>query len=113
MTETKEPVDKTGAAGRAGKPGTLRMQKTEQAGHVKQSFSHGRVKSVVVEKKTPRKLSMPAKSVAPAAVEPVVEQPVPPVQAERKPQRPQTPQPASTRRSPSPTVDAAAAACRA
>ncbi len=26
MTETKEPADKTGAAGRASKPGTLRMQ---------------------------------------------------------------------------------------
>ena len=59
MTETKEPADKTGAAGRASKPGTLRMQKTESAGHVKQSFSHGRVKSVVVEKKTAGPLALP------------------------------------------------------
>ena len=108
MTETKEPADKTGAAGRAGKPGTLRMQKTESAGHVKQSFSHGRVKSVVVEKKTPRKLSMPAKAAAPAP-EPVA--PPPTTQAKPQPQSeaPKRPasgaQPASTRRAP-PQTDA-------
>ncbi|MEZ5926170.1 MAG: translation initiation factor IF-2 [Hyphomicrobiaceae bacterium] len=100
MTETKEPADKTGAAGRAGKPGTLRMQKTEAAGHVKQSFSHGRVKSVVVEKKTPRKLAMPGKApaAAPAPAEPVAE---PRAKAERKPAA-QAGQPASTRRAPAP-----------
>ncbi|MFO1170505.1 MAG: translation initiation factor IF-2 [Hyphomicrobiaceae bacterium] len=107
MTETKEPADKTGAAGRASKPGTLRMQKTESAGHVKQSFSHGRVKSVVVEKKTPRKLSMPAK---PAVAEPPQPAPeAPPVQQQAPQPKPQAeaprrapPQSSTTRRAPAP-----------
>ncbi len=101
MTETKEPADKTVAAGRGGKPGTtLRMQKTEQAGLVKQSFSHGRVKSVVVEKKTPRKLSMPGKAAAPVAAEPVVEAPKPKAQVEKKPASQPSAQPNTTRRAP-------------
>ncbi len=103
MTETKEPADKTGAAGRVGKPGTtLRMQKTEQAGLVKQSFSHGRVKSVVVEKKTPRKLSMPGKTAAPVAAEPVVEAPPPKAPVEKKPAATPSAQPNTTRRAPQP-----------
>jgi translation initiation factor IF-2 len=104
MTETKEPADKTGAAGRAGKPGTLRMQKTESGGHVKQSFSHGRVKSVVVEKKTPRKLSMPAKAAAPAP-EPEASRPAPQAKPQSEPPKrtASVPQPSSTRRAPTQT----------
>ena len=54
MSETKDQVDKTGARAKAA---PLSMKRTESAGLVKQSFSHGRVKSVVVEKKKPRKLA--------------------------------------------------------
>jgi translation initiation factor IF-2 len=55
MTETKEATEKTlrGAAPR--KP--LSLKRTVDAGHVKQSFSHGRSKSVVVEKKKKRTIS--------------------------------------------------------
>ena len=57
MTETKEATEKTlrGAAPR--KP--LSLKRTVDAGHVKQSFSHGRSKSVVVEKKKKRTISAP------------------------------------------------------
>ena len=57
MTETKETTEKTlrGAAPR--KP--LSLKRTVDAGHVKQSFSHGRSKSVVVEKKKKRTISAP------------------------------------------------------
>ena len=55
MTETKETTEKTlrGAAPR--KP--LSLKRTVDAGHVQQSFSHGRSKSVVVEKKKKRTIS--------------------------------------------------------
>ncbi len=56
MSETKETNDKTlGAAPR--KP--LSLKRTVESGHVKQSFSHGRSKSVVVEKKKKRTISAP------------------------------------------------------
>jgi translation initiation factor IF-2 len=57
MTETKEATEKTlrGAAPR--KP--LSLKRTVDAGHVKQSFSHGRSKSVVVEKKKKRTIAAP------------------------------------------------------
>src|SRR5262245_26446821 len=57
MTETKEVTEKTlrGAAPR--KP--LSLKRTVDAGHVKQSFSHGRSKSVVVEKKKKRTIAAP------------------------------------------------------
>ncbi|MGQ0672976.1 MAG: translation initiation factor IF-2 associated domain-containing protein, partial [Hyphomicrobium sp.] len=64
MTETKEPSDKTsGTAGR--KP--LSLQRTVETGHVRQNFSHGRSKSVVVEKKKTRKLGAPTETAAPVA----------------------------------------------
>src|SRR5512145_3258267 len=56
MSETKETNDKTlGVAPR--KP--LSLKRTVESGHVKQSFSHGRSKSVVVEKKKKRTISAP------------------------------------------------------
>jgi len=57
MTETKETTEKTlrGAAPR--KP--LSLKRTVESGHVRQSFSHGRSKSVVVEKKKKRTISGP------------------------------------------------------
>jgi len=57
MTETKETTEKTlrGAAPR--KP--LSLKRTVESGHVRQSFSHGRSKSVVVEKKKKRTITGP------------------------------------------------------
>ena len=54
MSETKDTTDKTLRAG-ARKP--LSLNRTVESGHVQQKFSHGRSKSVVVEKK--RKLRLP------------------------------------------------------
>ncbi|MFA5948836.1 MAG: translation initiation factor IF-2 [Hyphomicrobium sp.] len=55
MGETKDTADKSLAGGR--KP--LSLQRTVESGHVRQSFSHGRSKSVVVEKRKTRKLAAP------------------------------------------------------
>ena len=57
MTETKDTTDKTLRTG-ARKP--LSLQRTVESGHVRQNFSHGRSKSVVVEKRKTRKLGGPA-----------------------------------------------------
>ena len=56
MTETKDASDKT-IRGEARKP--LSLQRTVESGHVRQNFSHGRSKSVVVEKRRSRKLAAP------------------------------------------------------
>ena len=56
MTETKDTTDKT-LRGGARKP--LSLQRTVESGHVRQNFSHGRSKSVVVEKRKTRKLGGP------------------------------------------------------
>ncbi|WP_072394701.1 translation initiation factor IF-2 [Hyphomicrobium sp. CS1GBMeth3] len=61
MSETKDTADKT-LTGGGRKP--LSLQRTVESGHVRQSFSHGRSKSVVVEKRKTRKLTAPG---APAA----------------------------------------------
>ncbi len=74
MTDTKQTTDKAGAGAR--KP--LSLKRTVDAGSVRQSFSHGRSKSVVVEKKKTRKLTGPGggeveettASAAPAVVAP-------------------------------------------
>jgi translation initiation factor IF-2 len=83
MTETKDQADKTLRAG-GRKP--LTLQKTVESGHVRQNFSHGRSKSVVVEKKKTRKLSGPEGIAEPPA-------PVAPPVSE-KPKQPQAPAPA-------------------
>src|ERR1700704_4519407 len=57
MTETKETTEKTLRGATPRKP--LSLKRTVDAGHVKQSFSHGRSKSVVVEKKKKRTISAP------------------------------------------------------
>ena len=73
MTDQNDQTDKTLRAG-ARKP--LTLQKTVESGHVRQNFSHGRNKMVVVEKKKTRKLGgdpvieAPAAPVAPAAAKP-------------------------------------------
>ncbi len=75
MSETKDTADKTLAGGR--KP--LSLQRTVESGHVRQSFSHGRSKSVVVEKRKTRKLAAPGG--APEA--PVAAAPAAPVRSPR------------------------------
>jgi len=56
MTETKETADRT-LRGDTRKP--MSLKRTVESGHVRQSFSHGRSKSVVVEKKKKRTISGP------------------------------------------------------
>ena len=56
MSETKETTDKTLSVAPR-KP--LSLKRTVESGHVRQSFSHGRSKSVVVEKKKKRTISGP------------------------------------------------------
>ncbi len=56
MSETRDSDSKnTGGSGR--KP--LSLQRTVESGHVRQNFSHGRSKAVVVEKRKSRKLTQP------------------------------------------------------
>jgi translation initiation factor IF-2 len=50
MSETNETDDKTAR----GRKMTLNLRRTVESGHVRQSFSHGRSKSVLVEKKKRR-----------------------------------------------------------
>ncbi len=54
MSETKETGDKTI---RGSRTMTLNLKRTVDAGHVRQNFSHGRSKSVLVEKKKKRTLT--------------------------------------------------------
>src|SRR5690606_17408505 len=58
MTDTKDSTDKTFPGGR--KP--LSLQRTVESGHVRQNFSHGRSKAVVVEKRKSRKLVAPGQA---------------------------------------------------
>ena len=66
MTDSNDQTDKTIRVG-ARKP--LSLQRTVESGHVRQNFSHGRSKSVVVEKKKTRRLGPGSEGaeVAPAA----------------------------------------------
>jgi translation initiation factor IF-2 len=54
MSESNETTEKSA---KARKP--LSLKRTVESGHVQQKFSHGRSKSVVVEKRTKRKLAQP------------------------------------------------------
>ena len=83
MTETKDTTDKT-LRGGARKP--LSLQRTVESGHVRQNFSHGRSKSVVVEKRKTRKLAGPAGAEPEtSSAAPVAEPP-----AQRRPARPES-----------------------
>src|SRR5262245_17331136 len=64
MSEIKETTDKT-LRGDVRKP--LSLKRTVESGHVRQSFSHGRSKSVVVEKKKKRTISAPGAEAEEAA----------------------------------------------
>src|SRR5882724_1052513 len=57
MTETKETTEKTLRGDTPRKP--MSLKRTVESGHVRQNFSHGRSKSVVVEKKKKRTISGP------------------------------------------------------
>ena len=70
MSETNETE---GKAARGGRKMTLNVRRTVESGHVRQSFSHGRSKSVLVEKKKRRAIG------AGGAQQPV-EEPQPKVQ---------------------------------
>ncbi len=83
MTDQNDQTDKTLRAG-GRKP--LSLQRTVESGHVRQNFSHGRSKSVVVEKKKTRKLGPGGEPV----VEPVVAAPAP-VAAKPRPAAPAAP----------------------
>jgi len=80
MTESNDQGDKTAhgatpSAPRSGKTGTLTLNRTVDAGHVRQSFSHGRSKPVVVEKRKRRTIASPTGGVEEVEVttpEPVV-----------------------------------------
>ena len=66
------------ARGGARKP--LSLQRTVESGHLRQNFSHGRSKSVVVEKRRTRKLAGPGEAEAPVEEtkpEPMVAKPRP------------------------------------
>jgi translation initiation factor IF-2 len=77
MSETNETEDKTA---RGGRKMTLNMRRTVESGHVRQSFSHGRSKSVLVEKKKRR-------AVGSAPVAPPVEEAKPKVAVAAAPER--------------------------
>ncbi len=92
--DTKDTTDKNarpGATGTgtnaAGTRKPLSLQRTVESGHVRQNFSHGRSKSVVVEKRKSRKLTGPDQGGAqpPAVAKP---QAAPPAPAQAAPPRP-------------------------
>ncbi len=90
MSETNETEGKTARGGKM----TLNVRRTVESGHVRQSFSHGRSKSVLVEKKKRRAIGGSPAQQAPA--EEVKPKPQPRVVAETPPKTPEveeTPQP--------------------
>ncbi len=84
MSETKDTADKPLTPG-GRKP--LSLQRTVESGHVRQSFSHGRSKSVVVEKRKTRKLATPGAPAEREAAQPAAAAPAPPA-APKTPSRP-------------------------
>lgn len=84
MSETNETEGKTA---RGGRKMTLNVRRTVESGHVRQSFSHGRSKSVLVEKKKRRAIgsgtaAQPAEEPTPKAQPRVAETSTPKPQAE-------------------------------
>jgi len=76
MVDTKTPGDKTLSVPTK----TLTLKPRVETGTVRQSFSHGRTKQVVVEKRGKRRVGGdgPATEAAPHVPEPVVAKPAPP-----------------------------------
>jgi translation initiation factor IF-2 len=81
MSETREPEDKAARAGR--KTMSLGVKRTVEQGHVRQSFSHGRSKSVVVEKKRSKKPLTMQEAVANVPAERSEQPPAPKPQPQR------------------------------
>jgi translation initiation factor IF-2 len=84
MSETNETEGKTA---RGGRKMTLNVRRTVESGHVRQSFSHGRSKSVLVEKKKRRAIGSggaaePVEEAAPKPAPRVAEAPAAKPQAE-------------------------------
>jgi hypothetical protein len=78
----------------AGARKPLSLQRTVESGHVRQNFSHGRSKSVVVEKRRTRKLAGPGEAEAPVEEtkpEPMVAKPRPGARPGAAPARGGTP----------------------
>ena len=65
MSETNETE---GKGARGGSKMTLNVRRTVESGHVRQSFSHGRSKSVLVEKKKRRAIGSSGRPPASADV---------------------------------------------
>ena len=89
MADTKTPGDKTLSVGSK----TLSLKPRTETGVVRQSFSHGRTKPVVVEKKTKRRLAgepAAAPEAPPPPVAPVVAAPAKVASQQRRPE-PQKP----------------------
>ncbi|MGD9026370.1 MAG: translation initiation factor IF-2 [Methyloceanibacter sp.] len=84
MSETNETEGKSG-----GRKMTLNLRRTVESGHVRQSFSHGRSKSVLVEKKKRRSIGSGG---AAAAAEDVKEKP-----RAKAPAKQEAPKPAASK----------------
>ncbi len=84
MSETNETEGKSG-----GRKMTLNLRRTVESGHVRQSFSHGRSKSVLVEKKKRRSIGSGG---AAAAAEDVKEKP-----RAKAPAKEEAPKPAASK----------------
>ncbi len=82
MVDTKNPGDKTLSVSPSK---TLTLKPRVEQGTVRQSFSHGRSKQVVVEKRGKRRIGGDGPADAPAAQEPVVAKPTPPPSNNRPP----------------------------
>src|SRR5580698_3678108 len=87
MVDTKTPGDKTLSVPSK----TLTLKPRVETGTVRQSFSHGRSKQVVVEKRGKRRVGGDGPD-APSAPEPIVAKPAPP---KAQPPRPPAGRPAS------------------
>ena len=98
---------------------TLSLNRTVESGSVRQNFSHGRTKTVVVEKKKKRTINPGGVAAAPAAPEPApapepVAAPAPapapaPVVEAKAPEAPAPEAPAPVAKAPEPVVEAAPA----
>ncbi|GGE29295.1 translation initiation factor IF-2 [Agaricicola taiwanensis] len=83
MTDTKNPGDKTLSVGK-----TLTLKRPSEQGTVRQSFSHGRSKTVVVEKVKRRVIGPGGETVpAPTPVPPIAAAPSPSAPSARQPER--------------------------
>src|SRR5580693_9073611 len=87
MVDTKTPGDKTLSVPTK----TLSLKPRVETGTVRQSFSHGRTKQVVVEKRGKRRVGGDAPAPETHAPEPVVAKPVVPIAKPQAPARAASP----------------------